>query len=97
MLQGILFNEIEGGAIAEIIVDAVEQGQLFEQTTVKRTCTQKSRGRKALPVHLRVKLIMHNLSDDEKKCPCCSAERKEIGREKTEESVIIPSADKSAA
>lgn len=88
-LQGVLFNEIETGAVKESEEEIIEQGQLFETTTVKEHARKKP-GRKALPSDLPREEVLHDLSEKEKQCQCCCAERKKIGQEITEELVIIP-------
>ncbi len=83
--QMLLFNEAESESIFS---DCYEEAET-EITTVK-TYTRKKRGRRKLPENLPREEIIYDLSDEEKKCPCCNKERPVIGKEETEELDIIP-------
>lgn len=83
--QMCLFNEAEDGSIEE---DQLEE-QIKETTEVK-SHTRKKRGRKPLPEHIDREEIIHDLSDEEKSCPCCGEERPVIGELTSEELDIIP-------
>ena len=86
-LQGRLFDEAEDGMSPEN-----ETSQESEEpcvTKVKEHARKKT-GRKPLPVDLPREVVIHDLGDDEKKCPCCGEERKQIGSDETEELDIIP-------
>lgn len=87
--QGLLFNEIESGAVKEPENDESVQEEIFEKTVVKEHSRRKC-GRKALPADLPREIVVHEMSEEERLCLYCSKERKEIGRETTEELVIIP-------
>lgn len=88
-MQGLLFNEIETGAVKEPEDEEVEQGEFFEKTVVKEHARKKP-GRKPLPPELPREVVVHELPEEETSCTHCSGTRKEIGRETTEELVIIP-------
>jgi transposase len=80
-----LFNEIEDGSSKN---DESEQ-QLKETSEVKGH-TRKKRGRKPLPEYIDREEIIHDLSDEDKACPCCGKERPVIGEVTSEELDIIP-------
>ena len=55
--------------------------------------TKKKRtghGRRALPEHLPRRQVIHELSDDERLCPCCGKLRKEIGSDVSEQLEFVP-------
>ena len=80
-----LFNESEDGYSEE----EQPEKQAAETTEVKNH-SRKKRGRKPLPDYIDREEIIHDLSDEEKACPCCGTERPVIGEETTEEFDIIP-------
>ena len=80
-----LFNEAEEGSGEE----AQLQTQAEETTEVKGH-TRKKRGRKPLPVHIDREEIIHDLTEEDKACPCCGKERPVIGEVTSEELDIIP-------
>lgn len=86
-LQGRLFDEAEDGASYE-----EEESELKEDTDVAKVngYIRNKPGRKPLSNKLPREEITHDLSEEEKKCPCCGKERKKIGSEATEELDIIP-------
>ena len=86
-LQGRLFDEAEDGASPES--EYIEDAEKSSVTKVKGH-ERKKTGRKHLPENFPREEIIHDLSEDEKKCSCCGEERKQIGREETEELDIIP-------
>ena len=59
------------------------------QKLVSRRVRHKH-GRKALPDHLPRIPIEHDLTDQEKKCPCCGNLRQRIGQEVSEQLEYIP-------
>ena len=80
-----LFNEIEDGSGEEN-----ETEKLEENTTEVKSHTRKKRGRKPLPVHIDREEIIHDLTEEDKACPCCGKERPLIGEVTSEELDIIP-------
>ncbi|MBW2220412.1 MAG: IS66 family transposase, partial [Deltaproteobacteria bacterium] len=84
-LQLHLFNE------AESIIDKEEseQAEDAEKVAVKGH-TRKKKGRKPLPDDLPREEKIHDLPDEEKKCPCCGEMRPCIGSDSTEELDFIP-------
>ena len=56
----------------------------------KRKQRQKGHGRRPLPDHLPREEVLHELTDEERTCPCCGKLRKEIGSEVSEQLEFIP-------
>ena len=50
----------------------------------------KGHGRRPIPPHLPREIIVHELSEEERLCPCCGKPRTEIGRETSEQLEFIP-------
>lgn len=83
--QPSLFDE------AEEIVEATQaESETEEVVTTVKSHTRKKTGRKPLPDNLERKEIIHDLSDEEKICPCgCTLSC--IGEEVSEKLEVIPS------
>jgi transposase len=93
-LQGRLFNEAESSCEVSDNADesekaAVENGEDNDVTIVKQHTRNKA-GRKPISAKIPRKEIHHDISDEEKKCPCCGKGRPLIGTEETEELEYIP-------
>jgi transposase len=84
--QQVLFNEAEDGCT--LGEDSVEEdaGNIITVPEHKR----KKKGRKPLPKDLPREEVVHDLSDEEKRCPCCNTERPCIGEKTSENLDIIP-------
>lgn len=80
-----LFNEAEDGS--DISADLTDDKP---DTTQVKSHTRRKSGRKPLPEHIHREEIIHDLTDEEKTCPCCNRERPVIGEEISEELDIIP-------
>ena len=78
--QGQLFNELE--TIAEAVDPAA--------TVTIAQHERKKPGRKPIPENYPRTERIHDLSEEEKRCPCCGELRPLIGRETSEEIEIIP-------
>jgi transposase len=78
-----LFNEAEDGCLDEPEEIPVESTQV-------KSHTRKKGGRKPLPENIPREEIIHDLSAEEKLCPCCGKDRPLIGEETSEELDIIP-------
>jgi len=50
----------------------------------------KGHGRRPIPAHLPREVIVHELSDADRMCPCCGRPRTEIGRDVSEQLEFIP-------
>jgi transposase len=72
------------GATAEFDTEAEPIGRR------PKPARRHDHGRNKLPEHLPRIPIEHDLSDDEKKCPCCGEVRCRIGEEVSEQLEIIP-------
>lgn len=82
--QGILFNEAEEG------IEISPQTSESESVITVEKHTRRKAGRKPLSEDLPREEIIYDLTEEEKKCPCCGKERPSIGQEETEELDIIP-------
>ena len=76
--QGELFNEAE-----ELVVESETAEETMSYTRKKAT-------RKPLPKDLPREVIVHDISDEEKTCDCCSGELHRIGEDKAETLQFIP-------
>ena len=77
-----LFNEAERDA---------EAPPQEEKTEVIRRKAPKTGGRRRPAVELERIERLHDLTDEEKRCPCCGKARPRIGEDRSEEIEIIPS------
>ena len=78
--QGELFNEAE-----ELVVET--ETETAEEAI---SYTRKKPTRKPLPKDLPREVIVHDISDEEKVCDCCSGELHRIGEDKSEKLQFIP-------
>ncbi|HPL19173.1 MAG TPA: IS66 family transposase zinc-finger binding domain-containing protein, partial [Spirochaetota bacterium] len=84
-----LFNEAEDGS--EESPGAIDDDTGTESAATRVAgYTRRKGGRKPLPEYLHREEIIHDLTEEEKACPCCGKERTVIGEETTEELDIIP-------
>jgi len=81
--QMALFDEAESGSEPEEETDEIE-----EETVVK--VHKREKGRKSIPSDIPREEVYHNLSQEEKTCPCCGKQRPHMGYESSEELVFIP-------
>src|SRR4030042_5910147 len=84
--QGRLFNEAEDG---RCVCEDDNRNENVPVTTVKAH-ERKKCGRKPLPDDLPREEIIHDISDEEKRCHCCGRSRPFIGIEESEELDIVP-------
>jgi transposase len=91
-LQGLLFNEAEAFINVSDVASENETEDVCKNSdvTVIKQHTRSKAGRKPIPADIPRKEIIHDLSDEEKKCACCSKIRPSIGTEETEELEYIP-------
>jgi transposase len=68
---------------------AAVEAESGEKLTTRRINHHKH-GRRKLPDHLPRRQIIHDLSDEQKKCPCCGEQRARIGSETSEQLEYIP-------
>lgn len=60
------------------------------QKLASRRINHHKHGRRKLPDHLPRRQIVHDLTDEQKKCPCCGEARSCIGSETSEQLEYIP-------
>lgn len=65
-----------------------------EEPTVRRQKKRHAHGRNPLPEHLPRIKIEHDLTDEEKQCPCCGEVRCRIGQEVHEQMEFVPASFK---
>lgn len=70
----------------EAVADEAEAGQKL----ASRRINHHKHGRRKLPDHLPRRQIIHDLTDEQKKCPCCGEHRACIGSETSEQLEYIP-------
>jgi len=80
-----LFNEAE----LHGNLDKKQSARMDEKKPVKSHFRKKKR-KNSFPSHIPVIEETHDLSEEEKNCPCCNNERPCIGHEETKELDIIP-------
>jgi transposase len=68
---------------------AVVEAESGEKLTTRRINHHKH-GRRKLPEHLPRIEVVHDLTDEQKKCPCCGEMRACIGRETSEQLEYVP-------
>jgi len=66
------------------------EDEASEEFTTRRVRKLSKHGRRPLPDHLERVKIDHDLTDDEKPCPCCGEERQRIGQEVSEQLEYFP-------
>lgn len=88
-LQGRLFNEAETDEESSITAKGAEETGDSDVMIVKQHTRNKS-GRKPIPKDTPRKEIIHDLSEEEKRCPCCGESRPVIGKDESEELEYIP-------
>ena len=80
-----------GVAVAEQI--PVDQKVVEDESGEKlltRRINQKKHGRRKLPENLPRVQVVHDLSDEQKTCPCCGEQRACIGAESSEQLEYVP-------
>jgi transposase len=82
-----LFNEAEQGCESCDDENKEEEPEVIE---IRGHSRKKKSGRKPIPDNIPRKEVIHDVSEEEKKCPCCGEERPCIGQEESEELEIIP-------
>ena len=68
---------------------AAAEAESGEKLTTRRINHHKH-GRRKLPDHLPRRRIIHDLADEQKKCPCCGETRARIGSETSEQLEYVP-------
>jgi transposase len=94
LLFGVRVEELtaeQANHVAELT--AAEEEREVEKR-VRRKKNRHNHGRSPLPEHLPRIEIEHELTDDEKKCPCCGEVRCRIGQEVSEQLEYVPASFK---
>jgi transposase len=85
--QLLLFGQL----MVDTLVDPkVVEAEAGEKLTTRKIVNRHKHGRGALPADLPRVEVMHDLTDEQKKCPCCNAERTCIGSEDSEQLEMNP-------
>jgi transposase len=89
--QLLLFGQL----VDQLRVDQASiEEEANEALTTRRVKQRHNHGRGQLPDHLPRVEIVHDLSEDEKKCPCCGELRHRIGQEESEQLEYLPASFK---
>ena len=75
-----------------LLVPRIESGDIESPAapSTRKSAHRHKHGRQKLPDHLPRLPIEHDLSDEEKNCPCCGGQRQHIGRETSEQLEHLP-------
>ena len=82
--QRLLFEDLIHQAIPELPEEPDVEASLKEAPKRRR------HGRRRLPINLPREMIIHDLPEDEKPCPCCGKMRHVIGKQTHEQLDFIP-------
>jgi transposase len=90
-----LVSELEQGKVDSVSMD---DGSASADTTAEDSTDEASKskpkrkghGRRPIPDSIPRELVIHELTDEERLCPCCGKRRKEIGSDMTEQLEFIP-------
>jgi transposase len=90
-----LAEELQQGRVDSVSTDdgsETEGTETAEEETSQTNVEprRKSHGRRPLPDHLPREEVIHELSDDERACPCCGELRCEIAHEASEQLEYVP-------
>jgi transposase len=72
------------------IIEKASEPAPAEVGTGKTRSNRNGHGRRKLPADLPRKQVVHDLSEEEKHCPCCGAMRERIGQETSEQLEFEP-------
>ena len=89
-----LFTLEDIEALAEEAKQAEQQRQQEELLARRRGKKRPGHGRRPLPDHLPREVVRHELSPEQRACPCCGEQRQEIGHESSEQLEFIPASFK---
>lgn len=81
-----LVRELKQGQQDSVSTDALED----ESVADPRPSQPKGHGRRPIPPEIPRETIVHELTAEERRCPCCGELRAEIGREISEQLEFIP-------
>ena len=88
-----LIQEIQEGTADSVSADdgsLDDAGTEADAPPPKPKPERKGHGRRPIPADLPREIVVHELSDAERLCPCCGRLRKEIGREVSEQLEFVP-------
>jgi transposase len=90
--QLLLFSQEELEEIARELEEANKSTDTQNAQTddSQAKSPKKGHGRRRLPSNLPREVVRHELSDEERKCPCCGELRCEIGVEQSEQIEFVP-------
>jgi transposase len=74
-----------------LLVPRIESPVPDSSAPRSKSANRHKHGRRKLPDHLPRLPIEHDLSEQEKNCPCCGEQRRRIGRETSEQLEHLPS------
>jgi transposase len=84
-------QELQQGAVDSVSTDdGGEPSPANDSATEGSAKPLKGHGRRPIPAQIPRQVIVHELSDADRLCPCCGKPRKEIGREISEQLEFIP-------
>ena len=93
-LQLVLFGIYVDTAPLDAASVASIEAEAGEKLTTRAPRNRHKHGRGKLPEHLPRVRIVHDLTDEQKKCPCCATPRHRIGEEVSEQLEYIPASFK---
>lgn len=90
-----LVKELQQGTVDSV---SPEDGPSDDESPAPESATDAAKpkskgnghGRRPIPAHLPREILVHELSDEERLCPCCGRLRTEIGREVSEQLEFVP-------
>ncbi len=88
--QLLLFSLEELKQLAEELEKPEPLADQPEEESESTNDGKKQNGRRRLPSHLPREILRHELSEEERKCPCCGEPRAEFGVETSEQLEFIP-------
>ena len=88
--QLMLFSLEELQQLADELENKAAQETESDQVDDELSRDRKRRGRRRLPKDMQREILRHELTDQERACPCCGELRCEIGTESSEQLEYIP-------
>ena len=85
-----LAHQLEQGVVDSVSLDDGTPASGSTAETAPKKLPHKGHGRRPIPPHIPRETIVHELSGEERLCPCCGRPRTEIGREVSEQLEYIP-------
>jgi len=92
-----LASELEQGTVASLPTDdgSFDVESMVDDSTSPESASRekpkrKGHGRRPLPSHLPREVVLHELTEEERLCPCCGKLRMPIGSEVSEQLEYVP-------